>query len=53
VLAHDNGVHYFLEKGETSEKGSMACLAYALGGDGTVINRRLLVNWLPNMGAMA
>jgi gluconolactonase len=50
VLAHDNGAHDFLEKGETSEKGLMACVAYALGADGTVSNRRLLVNWLPNDG---
>jgi gluconolactonase len=50
VLAHDNGGHDFLEKGETTEKGLMACLAYTLRPDGTVSNRRLLINWLPNDG---
>lgn len=50
VLAHDNGGHDFLEKGETTEKGLMACLAYTLGPDGTVGNRKLLINWLPNDG---
>jgi gluconolactonase len=28
----------------------MACLAYDLSPDGTVSNRRMLVNWLPNDG---
>jgi gluconolactonase len=28
----------------------MACLAYTLRPDGTVSNRRLLINWLPNDG---
>ena len=50
VLAHDNGGHDFLEKSETTEKGLMACLAYTLGPDGTVSNRKLLINWLPNDG---
>ena len=50
VLAHDNGAHDFLEKGETSQKGLMACLAYALAPDGTVSNRRILIDWLPNDG---
>jgi gluconolactonase len=50
VLAHDNGGHDFLEKGETTEKGLMACLADTLRPDGTVSNRRLLINWLPNDG---
>lgn len=50
VLAHDNGAHDFLEKGETAQKGMMACLAYDLSPDGTVSNRRVLVNWLPNDG---
>ncbi len=50
VLAHDNGAHDFLEKGETSQKGLMACLTYALAPDGTVSNRRMLINWLPNDG---
>ena len=50
VLSHDNGAHDFLEKGEIAEKGLMACLAYALSPDGTVSNRRILVNWAPNDG---
>ena len=50
VLAHDNGAHDFLAKGETSQKGLMACLAYDLSPDGTVSNRRVLVDWLPNDG---
>jgi gluconolactonase len=50
VLSHDNGAHDFLEKGETSQKGLMACLAYALAPDGSVGNRRLLIDWLPNDG---
>jgi gluconolactonase len=50
VLAHDNGAHDFLEKGETSQKGLMACLAYALAPDGSVSNRRVLIDWLPNDG---
>jgi len=50
VLSHDNGAHDFLEKGETAEKGLMACLAYALSPDGTVSNRKILVNWAPNDG---
>jgi len=50
VLAHDNGGHDFLEKGETTQKGLMACLAYTLSPDGTVSNRKLLINWLPNDG---
>jgi gluconolactonase len=28
----------------------MACLAYALSPDGTVSNRKILVNWAPNDG---
>jgi gluconolactonase len=50
VLSHDNGAHDFLEKGETAEKGLMACLAYTLGADGSVSNRRVLINWAPNDG---
>jgi gluconolactonase len=50
VLAHDNGAHDFLAKGETAQKGLMACLAYDLSPDGTVSNRRVLVDWLPNDG---
>ena len=50
VLSHDNGAHDFLEKGETAEKGLMACLAYALSPDGNVSNRKILVNWAPNDG---
>jgi gluconolactonase len=53
VLSHDNGGHdflAFLEKGETAEKGLMACLAYTLSPDGTVSNRKVLINWLPNDG---
>jgi gluconolactonase len=50
VLAHDNGAHDFLAKGETSQKGLMACLAYDLSPDGTVSKRRVLVDWLPNDG---
>jgi gluconolactonase len=50
VLAHDNGAHDFLQKGEVSEKGLMACLAYDLSPEGAVSNRRILVNWLPNDG---
>src|SRR5215469_4037547 len=50
VLAHDNGARDFLEKGETSQKGLMGCLAYDLSPDGTVSNRRMLIDWLPNDG---
>ena len=50
VLAHDNGAHDFLPKGETSQKGLMGCLAYDLSPEGTVSNRRMLVDWLPNDG---
>jgi len=53
VLSHDNGGHdflAFLEKGEKAEKGLMACLAYTLSPDGTVSNRKVLINWLPNDG---
>ena len=50
MLAHDNGGHDFLEKGETTEKGLTACLAYTLSPDGTVSNWKLLINWLPNDG---
>jgi gluconolactonase len=50
VLAHDNGAHDFLGKGETSQKGLMACLAYDLSPDGTVGKRRVVVDWLPNDG---
>ena len=50
VLSHDNGAHDFLEKGETSQKGLMACLSYALGPDGSVSNRRVLIDWAPNDG---
>jgi gluconolactonase len=50
VLAHDNGAHDFLAKGETSQKGLMACLAYDLSPDGTVGKRRVVVDWLPNDG---
>jgi gluconolactonase len=50
VLAHDNGAHDFLAKGETSQKGLMACLAYDLSSDGTVGKRRVVVDWLPNDG---
>lgn len=50
VLAHDNGAHNFPEKGETAEKGLMACLVYDLSPEGTVSNRRMLINWSPNDG---
>jgi gluconolactonase len=50
VLAHDNGGHDFLAKGETAQKGLMACLAYDLAADGTVGKRRMVVDWLPNDG---
>jgi gluconolactonase len=53
VLSHDNGNNEFLdllEKGQKSEKGLMACLAYTLSPDGTVSNRKVLINWLPNDG---
>ncbi|MBV8617013.1 MAG: SMP-30/gluconolactonase/LRE family protein [Acetobacteraceae bacterium] len=50
VLAHDNGAHDFLEQGETSQKGLMGCLAYDLSPDGTVSNRREIIDWLPNDG---
>lgn len=50
VLAHDNGAFDFLEEGEKSQKGLMACLAYDLSPDGTVSNRRMLINWLPQDG---
>jgi gluconolactonase len=50
VLAHDNGAYDFLPQGETSQKGLMGCLAYDLSPEGTVSNRRMLINWLPNDG---
>jgi gluconolactonase len=50
VLAHDNGAHDFLQKGEVAQKGLMACLAYDLSPEGAVSNRRTLVDWLPNDG---
>jgi gluconolactonase len=50
VLAHDNGAYDFLEQGETSQKGLMACLGYDLSPEGTVSNRRMLIDWLPNDG---
>ncbi|HEY4042790.1 MAG TPA: SMP-30/gluconolactonase/LRE family protein [Rhodopila sp.] len=50
VLAHDNGAHDFLPKGEVAQKGLMACLAYDLSPDGTVGKRRMVVDWLPNDG---
>jgi gluconolactonase len=49
VLSHDNGSHDFMEI-ETSQKGLMSCLAYDLGADGTVSNRRVLIDWAPNDG---
>jgi gluconolactonase len=50
VLAHDNGAHDFLQKGEVAQKGLMACLAYDLSPEGAVSNRRTIVDWLPNDG---
>lgn len=52
ILAHDNGVFDFtkLGKNEKTQKGEMACYAYDLAPDGTVSNRRMLINWLPNDG---
>jgi len=52
VLSHDNGAHDFLEKekGEKAQAGLMACLAYALAPDGTVSNRKILIDWQPNDG---
>jgi gluconolactonase len=50
VLAHDNGAHDFLEKGEKAQPGLMACLSYTLAPDGTVSNRKTLIDWLPNDG---
>src|SRR5260370_7714517 len=39
-----------MQKGETSQRGLTALLAYALAPDGTVSNRRVLVDWFPNDG---
>jgi gluconolactonase len=52
VIANDNGSldQYRMRKGETSQRGLTALLAYALAPDGTVSNRRVLVDWFPNDG---
>jgi gluconolactonase len=52
VIANDNGSldQYRMQKGETSQRGLTALLAYALAPDGTVSNRRVLVDWFPNDG---
>jgi gluconolactonase len=52
VIANDNGSldQYRMEKGETSQRGLTALLAYALAPDGTVSNRRVLIDWFPNDG---
>jgi len=52
ILAHDNGAFDFtrLGKGEKTQKGMMACFAYDLAPDGTLSNRRTVINWLPEDG---
>jgi gluconolactonase len=50
IVSTDNGSFDRLEKGETSQKGPSVLLAYALAPDGTVSNRRVLVDWSPNDG---
>ncbi len=52
VIANDNGSldQYRMEKGETSQRALTALLAYALAPDGTVSNRRVLIDWFPNDG---
>jgi gluconolactonase len=51
VLAHDNGSNeVFLGEGIKFQKGLMACLAYDLSPEGTVSNRRMLIDYLPNDG---
>jgi gluconolactonase len=52
VIANDNGSldQYRMQKGETSQRALTALLAYALAPDGTVSNRRVLVDWFPNDG---
>jgi gluconolactonase len=50
VISNDNGSFDQLPKGETSQKGLIALLAYALAPDGTVSNRRELIDWSPNDG---
>jgi gluconolactonase len=39
-----------MQKGETAQRGLTALLAYALAPDGTVSNRRVLVDWFPYDG---
>src|SRR5260370_4764704 len=55
VISNDNGSldQYRMETGETSQRGLSALLAYALAPDGTVSNRRVLVDWFPNDGGDA
>src|SRR5258706_261114 len=52
VIANDNGSldQYRMQKGETSQRALTALLAYALAPDGTVSNRRVLIDWFPNDG---
>ena len=53
IASHDNGAFDFtrLGKNEKTQNGVMALFAYDLGPDGTVSNRRTVVNWAPNGGA--
>jgi gluconolactonase len=50
VISNDNGSFGRLEKGEPAQKGLTALLAYALAPDGTVSNRRVLIDWGTNDG---
>ena len=52
MIANDNGSldQYRMEKGETSQPGLRALLAYSLAPDGTVSNRRVLIDWGTNDG---
>jgi gluconolactonase len=49
VSALDNGAFDFTKVKEM-QKGMMALFAFDLAADGSVSNRRMLINWLPNDG---
>ena len=53
IAPHDNGAFDFtrLGKNEKTKNGVMALFAYDLAPDGSVGNRRTVVNWTPNGGA--
>jgi gluconolactonase len=51
VISNDNGSNeVFLGKGVTFQKGAMTLLAYDLAADGSVSNRRVLIDYAPNDG---